>query len=213
MSSRTPSMIIALFVVALPAFAQEKAEEETQRPADWVVRFDKANASEDALYFVAMEPGWHITTGPAGIFYDPALTAVDEYRVESEIFLFDPKGRHREAYGIFIGGVDLESSDRRYVYFLIRNDGSYLIKERVGSGTAQLVGWTRDDSIKLHTGAEDPVVNTLAIVVRDDQLTFMINGREVTHLARGELNVNGVVGLRVNHSLNLHVSKLDVSGV
>jgi hypothetical protein len=40
---------------------------------------------------------------------------------------------------------------------------------------------------------------------------FMINGTKVASRPRADLAVDGVVGLRVNHNLNLHVSKLEVT--
>jgi hypothetical protein len=39
---------------------------------------------------------------------------------------------HAEGYGLFFGGKSLEGKDQQYTYFLIRQDGSYLIKRRGG---------------------------------------------------------------------------------
>jgi len=38
-----------------------------------------------------------------------------------------------------------------------------------------------------------------------------VNGQEVATLPRADLAVDGVVGIRVNHALNLHVSRLEVT--
>ncbi len=123
------------------------AAQEGERPANWRVRFDRADAQDADLRFVTMTPGWHITTGPAGIFYDPHRTAEGNFRVESEIFFLDPGRRQREAYGVVFGGRDLSSDDLAYVYFLIRNDGRYLIKRRAGSETANITTWTEHSAI------------------------------------------------------------------
>ena len=61
------------------------------------------DAAHGTVSFVDMPPGWHITTGPSVILYDPARTATGAYRVRSESFLFDP-GTRREGYGLLIGG-------------------------------------------------------------------------------------------------------------
>ncbi len=37
-----------------------------------------------------------------------------------------------------------------------------------------------------------------------------MNGEKVASLPRGQLNVDGIVGLRVNHGLDVHVSELSV---
>ncbi len=101
-----PSFVAILLPLCLSA-------QEQERPQDWTVRFDRADAKDSALFFVTMTPGWHITTGPAGILYDPSRTATGTFRVESEIFLFDPGDRHREAFGVFFGGRIWTRRDRR----------------------------------------------------------------------------------------------------
>ena len=124
---RLALMSLALLVVAAPLSAQET------RPADWKVRFDRP-ASDSDLYFVDMPPGWHITTGPSCILYNPANTVSGSFRVDAKIFLFP--GDRREGFGIFVGGADLDNENQSYLYFLIRKDGRYLVKRRTGSETA-----------------------------------------------------------------------------
>ena len=43
---------------------------------------------------------------------------------------------HPEAYGVFIGGSDLQAANQKYTYFVIRQDGKFLIKRRAGNGDA-----------------------------------------------------------------------------
>jgi hypothetical protein len=63
-------------------------EAELERPAEWRIRADRADADTTELYFVGMAPGWHVTTGPSVILWDPARVAAGTYRLESEIFFF-----------------------------------------------------------------------------------------------------------------------------
>jgi len=190
-------------VAATPLMAQD-----LERPADWKVRFDRPTASDSTLYFVDMPPGWHITTGPAAIFYDPQRVGSGEYRVSSETYLFP--GERREAFGVFVGGQDLETADQRYVYFLVRKDGRFLIKQRHGSSTTELHAWTEHPSIVKHDGGTGTAKNVLGIAVGSDTVTFTVNGATVARLPREDLPTDGVVGLRVNHALNIHVTTLDV---
>jgi len=203
---RLAPLCAMVFLAASPLMAQE-AEQERQRPSDWEVRFDRP-APDSALYFVTMDPGWHVTTGPSGIMYNPATTAQGNFRVESEIFLFP--GQMREAFGIFVGGENLQAPNQSYLYFLIRGDGHYLVKHRAGSETHTLVPWTAHDAITKHDGGDGTAKNVLAIVADADQVRFMVNGTEVNSLPRAEMDVDGVVGLRVNHNLNLHIASLKV---
>ena len=202
-------MRIATLSLALALLApQLSAQEELRRPDGWIVRFDRAGQT-DTIYFVEMPPGWHITTGPAAILYDPALTAQGSYRVESEIYLFPAE--RRESFGVFIGGAELDGSGQAYTYFLIRKDGQFLIKERAGSDTRVLHPWTEHEAIVKHPGGEETAKNVLVIEVGSEAVRFLVNGQEVASLPRAELRADGIVGLRVNHALNLHVTSLEVT--
>lgn len=206
---RLVPLVALVSLVAAPLPAQEP-EQNGERPSDWQVRFDRP-APDSALYFVTMDPGWHITTGPSGIMYNPATTGEGDFRVESEIFLFP--GQMREAFGIFVGGEDLQAPNQSYLYFLIRGDGHYLVKHRAGSETHTLVPWTAHDSVTKHDGGDGTAQNVLAIEADGEEVRFIVNGTEVATLPRAPMNVDGVVGLRVNHNLNLHVSKLEVEQI
>lgn len=179
-------------------------------PEGWQVRFDHAGADPSQLEFVTMEPGWHVTTGPAGILYRPSQSANGNFTARATIDLFDPGRRMREAFGIFVGGRDLQSADQAYLYFLIRNDGSFLVKRRAGSGTETLEPWTKHEAIVVWDGTEQSAKNVLSVEVGTDRVRFLINGAEAASLRRDALTTDGIVGLRVNHSLNLHVSELVV---
>ncbi len=198
---------LACLAGGLAASAPVLSAQELQRPADWKTRFDRT-APDSALYFVTMAPGWHITSGPSAILYDPARVARGEYRVRAEIVLFP--GDRREGFGVFVGGENLEAANQSYLYFLIRKDGRFLIKHRAGSDTHVLTPWTEHSAIVKHPGGEERVENVLEIVAGAEQVAFLINGEEVASLPRGEMNVDGIVGLRVNHGLDLHVTDLSV---
>lgn len=191
----------ALF--AVPLWGQEN-----DRPEGWMARFDHAGTPDSALFFVSMEPGWHVTTGPRVILYNPSMTAAGEYRLTSEILVFPDPGR--EAFGIFFGGENLERDNQSYLYFLIRNTGSYLVKHRAGNETHTILPWTEHSAIATLEGGEDPVKNVLVIDAGADEVGFYVNGEMVNSLPRSDLRVDGVVGLRVNHNLNLHVTSLAV---
>jgi hypothetical protein len=187
-------------------------EEKPPPPEGWVVRTDAGGRGGGEPDFMDMPPGWHITTGPAAIFYQPGLTAEGDFRVESEVFLFDP-GRRNEGFGIFIGGSDLDGDGQVYTYFLIRRDGSVLVKRRDGADTSTLYGWEpRDAVVTWEERGEDEATakNVLAIESRGGELAFFVNGEEVHRLSADGQHVDGVVGLRVNHGLNLHFSSLEV---
>lgn len=189
-------------------------------PEGWAFRLDRPNpdvhlvadaeAGHDQIFFVNMTPGWHITTGPAAILYHPALSASGNFRAETAIYLFAP-GERNEAFGLFIGGTNLGGDNQSYLYFLLRKTGEFLIKRRDGAETSDVQGWTAHSSIKPYTSeTEGSIENVLAIEAGPDVLTFLVNGEEVATVPRNEHPVDGLVGLRINHALNVHVSDLKV---
>jgi hypothetical protein len=207
---------LAAAALAAAAFASAgsasgAAGQDLERPEGWLTRFDQPSASEDDLeMFVEMPPGWHVSTGPAGIFWTPVNTASGDFRAEMEVYLFDPQGR-REAFGIFVGGRELTAADQEYTYFLLRDGGQFIVKRREGAEAPTIRPWTSHSAIRSYAdrGDDASVQNLLAVEARADVVRFFVNGTEVTSLPRAELGVDGVFGFRVNHALNLHVSRLE----
>ena len=95
---------------------------------------------------------------------------------------------------------------------MIRNDGQYLVKQRAGKETKDVIPWTKSPAIKLFDGKAESVANLLTVVATPatgglpDQRDQ--GGKPAARRPRG---TDGIVGLRVNHNLNLHVSKLEVT--
>ena len=194
-----------------------------QFPEGWTVRPDgpahaahgsasAAGASAKDVVFVVMKPGWHITTGPSVILYDATHTAAGTYGVKSETFLFDP-GTRREAYGVLIGGRNLDSDSQAYTYFVIRRTGEFLIRRRTGATTSNVRDWTASSAIRKYDDKkpdESSVRNVLEVKVAPDTTAFLVNGTEVARVPTKDIDTDGVVGLRVNHQLNIHVTALDI---
>ena len=88
-----------------------------------------------------------------------------------------------------------------------------MVKRREGSQTPTLVPWTAHESIvsfaakpaDAHTAK-----NVLAVEARDQEVLFFVNGAQGASLPRDQLPTNGIVGFRVNHNLNLHITTLEV---
>lgn len=199
---------LTALLLAAPAAGQD-----LKRPDTWRFRPDRADADTTTLFFVGMPPGWHITTGPSGIMYDPARVAQGNYRLESEIFFFREKSRDSEGYGIVLGGRDLDGA-ADYVYFLLRNDGKFLVKHRAGNGDVHTIqDWTAHEAITRHTAATEgaTVKNVITVDAGPENVSFSVNGTQVASFPRSHMAADGIVGLRVNHGLNLHVTKLDVT--
>lgn len=210
---RLPLSTLLTVLAATAVSTTVLSAQDLERPGEWQIRFDQSGATEDQLErFVEMPPGWHVTSGPAGIYWHPDAEAAGSYRVEMEVYLFDP-GERTEAFGIFIGGRDLEGAGQAYTYFLIRNGGEFIVKRREGSEAPTIEPWTAHDAILSYSdrGEDASVRNVLTVEVDDGSLRFLVNGREVWRGSQGDLAVDGTYGFRVNHGLNLHISSLEMT--
>ncbi len=131
-----------------------------------------------------------------------------------KVHFFKPQSNHLEGYGIFLGGKDLAGEGQQYVYFLLRNNGQFLIKTRNGAETADVMPWTAHEAIKVRAAdaADDATaLNTLNVRATNDAVQFLVNGVVVATRPRSELSVDGIVGIRANHFLDLHVSEIEVA--
>ena len=216
--------LLFLWAVAVsPLAAQQQPQHltggnEGKRPIGWLVRTDAAGGMHemhgggaDTVSFVQMTPGFHATMGPAAILYHPDSTARGTFAVETGVFLFPTQGRDQEGYGLFVGGADLAGAGQRYTYFLLRNDGKFLVKQRAGDKTTTLVDWTPLAAIKRQAGA-DAMRNDLRIEAGPDKVRFLVNGAEAASLPRAQVQPDGVFGMRLNHAVNAHVVHLKRAG-
>jgi hypothetical protein len=73
--------------------------------------------------------------------------------------------------------------------------------------------WTKHPAITTWAGKGEAgtAKNVLVVEVEPDVVRFQVNGSEVASLPRDRIDADGVVGLRVNHGVNVHVSSLVVT--
>jgi hypothetical protein len=180
-------------------------------PAGYALRLDRENRSPADFAISPDDDGFRVQTGPAGILYRPdQVIESDHYTVRARFTEIDAPVGHLEGYGVFVGGRDLESDAQRYLYFLVRGDGHYLITQREGFSTRTVSdGWQRSEAVKAPTGDHD-VTNELAIMVEPERVHFLCNGERVADLPLATLSLRGTVGVRVNHNLRVRVQGFHV---
>ena len=191
---------------------------QLQPPAGWKWRTDvpATLGAGDAVgagswHFVAMPPGWHITTGPGALLYPTTTSAArGNYRIEAEIFLFP--GTAQNEYGIFVGGEKLDGATPTYVAFVARRDGRAAILQRTAAGFTPLVDWIVNDAVVPHPGGTSGTAkNVLGVDAGPAEIVFTANGKPITKIARASVAVEGSFGFRVGADVNLHISTLDVT--
>jgi hypothetical protein len=165
---------------------------------------------EDAK-FAPMGSGFHVTSGPAAIYWNPKDVAKGDYTV-SATFTQTKAPMHPEAYGLFVGGANLQDPSQEYLYFETRGDGKYLINHRAGNDVHKIVDWTETEATNKQD-ASGKSTNELAIRVTKDSVAFLANGklvREFSKEAMHGMSPEGQAGIRVNHNLDVHVANFQV---
>ena len=185
----------------------------SQLPSGYALQLDRANRDR-ADFAVRDDHGDLIVeTGPAGILYRPddaghvvAATEAARYRVRARFTELGAPMGHREGFGVFVGGQQLGAQGQRYVYFMVRGDGRYLVKQRDGDATMELSeGWQPSDAVRVPTSEGGEVTNELAIEVDGGELHLLCNGEPVANVTVDDMDTQGVVGLRVNHNLHVRI--------
>src|SRR5690242_11594161 len=189
---RKTILTLAVVVAAAPLGAQAaqqaaKDNDPTHKvaggisAAGWMGRIDpqaeRRGMKLDDAKFVSMGSGYHITSGPAAIYWNPKDAAKGNYTVSAS-FTQTKAPMHPEAYGLFIGGSNLNDSTQSYLYFETRGDGKYLINHRAGNDVHKIVDWTETDATNKQDAA-GKATNVLAIRVSTDSVDFLANGKVV----------------------------------
>jgi hypothetical protein len=154
------------------------------------------------------DDGMRVQTGPAGIAYRPDDTILSgDLHVQATFEQYDAPLGYREAFGLFLGGIDLEGPELEYTYLLIRTSGDYMVKRRIGEITETIADWAPHPSVRTVEVEGDRPVNTLGIDVFGGQVHFVVNGDVVHVEAASRIRPYGVAGVRVNHRLDIRVDR------
>ncbi len=176
----------------------------------WRARLDDPGASIAGVRFEPAAGGAHVTTRTAAIFWRPADSASGSFAVRATFRQLRAPPRP-EGYGLLVGGRDLGGADQGYLYFLVRGDGRFLVKRRSGDETASpLGGWRAAKAVRA-AASDGTATNALEIRVGRDSVRFVVNGTRVAGLARDDgTRTDGLVGLRVNHRLDVRVTDFTI---
>jgi len=198
---RSALILIVTVLVAAPLLAQA--------PAGWQVRIDRSTSASDPddvpdIKVATAGKGFRVTGGPAGTFWNPANTAKGNYTVRATFNLMKPSG-HTNYYGLVLGGADLGGAAQRYIYFVVAQDGGYIIRQRNGENV-------QDVNRGKHPAVQQPAAggsstNTLEVRVAGNQISYVVNGTVVHTSPKSGLTAqtDGIAGVRINHLLDVQV--------
>jgi hypothetical protein len=192
---RRISMAVLALLIAVPVAAQ----------SDFHLRVDRSTNAADPddvpeVTIANVGNGFQVNTGPAAIVWKDGQTASRPFTLSGTFTLQEPSG-HVNYYGLFYGGGDLEASSQNYMYFLIAQNGTYIVKHRANDEAVHDVqGRTRHEVIRT-PGEDGTSVNRLEVRVGEAQTEFVINGTVVHTVDNSGMagRTDGIWGVRINH--------------
>ncbi|HJZ71034.1 MAG TPA: hypothetical protein VKE51_04795 [Vicinamibacterales bacterium] len=182
-----------------------------QAPKGWKMRVDRSTSASDPdaagnIKFMQMGSVLHAITPQAAVFWNPANTASGNYTLKGTFTLMKPSG-HTNYYGLVFGGSDLEGANQSYTYFLVAQDGTWLVKKRAGEVASDVLPRAPNAAVK-KPDASGKSVNALEVRVGADKIDYVVNGTVVQSSPKAGMKTDGAYGIRVNHLLEVQVDGL-----
>ncbi|HEY3439509.1 MAG TPA: hypothetical protein VGK29_02100 [Paludibaculum sp.] len=203
---------IPIAVIALAVLAQLAAQTV---PQGWKQRIDRSASVSDPdasgnVKFVTQGSGFHATNPQAATYWNPVNTASGVYTLKGAFTLMQPSG-HPNYYGLVFGGANLEAAEQAYVYFLVAQNGTWLIKKREGAMATNIAPRTPNDAVQKPDGSGKST-NNLEVRVGTEKVDFVVNGTVVHSAAKADLpKTDGISGIRVNHLLEVQIDGFGVA--
>ncbi len=216
----TIAVLGTAFLAAAPQDANRSVAGGGVHVQGWTGQIDASAAGsgsklEDAK-FVQEGANFHITTGPAVSYWNPANTASGDYTVKATFT--EPKfmdlNNHPHPYGLFIAGSKMGTPDQSLLYCAAYGNGNFIVRG-FGPEPFQMNGRRGGANPAVHQagGPGQPVTQEIAFSVKGDRAECSINGTVVAGYDKAELvgpgkldSLDGVYGLRLAHNVEVVVS-------
>lgn len=162
----------------------------------------------------------HVTTGPAITYWNPGNIAKGDYTVSGTFTesKFMDLNDHPHPYGIVIAGNDMGTGQQSYIYCAAYGSGNFIVRG-FGPDPFQLNGRREaNDAVHKAAGAGQPVTQAIAMQVKGDKVSCIINGTVVKTFDKSDLVVpgklkstDGVYGIRFAHNTDATVTDFKVT--
>ena len=203
--TRLVHITVLTLITAIPIAAQA--------PEGWLLRADRSTSAADpdapgAIKFSTQGSGFHAVTPQAAVFWNPANVATGNYTLKGTFTLVRPSN-HTNYYGLVFGGSGLEGPKQTYLYFTVAQDGTWLVKQRIGDVRTNDVARAANAAVKT-PDAKGTSTNMLEVRVTANKIDYAVNGTVVhsTPKTGPTANTDGLYGMRVNHALEVRVDGL-----
>ncbi|MBI3933161.1 MAG: hypothetical protein HY316_00620 [Acidobacteria bacterium] len=185
-------------------------------PKGWKLRIDRSTSASDPdgtgdANLVTKGSGFYASSPKAAVYWNPANAASGNFSLKGTFTLMGVAA-HNEYYGLIFGGSDLDGAGQSYLYFMVAQDGTWLIKRREGNGTKEVSAKTASDAVK-RPDSSGRSTNALEVRVMAGKIDFLVNGTVVSSLPKTgpAANTDGIYGFHVNHHLEVQVDAFALS--
>jgi hypothetical protein len=163
---------------------------------------------------------FHVITGPAVTYWNPANKATGNYTVKATFK--EPKymnlNSHPHPYGIVIAGNDLGGAQQSYLYCAAYGNGNFIVRG-FGPAPFQMNGRGGPNAaVNKAAGPGEPVTQEIAVSVKGDRVECAINGTVVAGydksavVTAGKLvSTDGIYGLRFAHNTEVIVTDFGIT--
>ena len=186
-----------------------------------IVDANQAGAKITDAKFEAAPGGFHIITGPASTYYNPANIAKGDYTVSATFNepKFQNLNDHPHPYGVFIGGNKMDdASTATLLYCEAYGDGRFIVRGFNPAPWGPSRRATANDAVHKAAGVGSPVEQTIAMSVKGDAVSCSINGTAVWTGTKADVvgagkldSTDGVYGIRSAHNTEVIVTNFKKS--
>ncbi len=219
--------VVALGVVQFAASAQE-AQDADRKVAGGGVTVPGWTGKEDAgnrqgltvkdSKFAPEGSGFRLTTGAAGLYWNPANVGKGDYSVKATFNEPKQPYNHAHPYGVFIGGKGLDGDQPQALYCSAARNGNYIVRGFSGGKPFAIVQKpVPHEAVKKAAGPEAPVTNEVALRVAGDKVECTVNGTSVWSATKADVtgagkldSTDGITGIRVSHNSDAIVTNFAV---
>ena len=227
------TMMVALATAALVLVPQDSQAQDNEKSMavkggilvkGWMGKVDakeaKAGLSVDSAKFFSMAKDLHATTGPAITYWNPEMKGKGDYVVKATFTEREYMGlnSHPHPYGIVMAGNDMGTDAESYLYCAAYGNGNFIVRG-MGPAPFQMNGprGGMSDAVHKAEAKGKPVTQEIALQVKGDKVSCIINGTEVASYSKADLvaagklkSTDGVVGFRMGHNTDAHIAGFSI---
>jgi hypothetical protein len=221
-SASAVAIAVALFIPTVhsqqPQDADRKVAGGGITVKGWQGKVDAGNKQGLTINDSKFAPeggGFRVTTGAAGIFWNPANTAKGDYTVKGTFKEAKQTYNHPHPFGVFIAGKNLDTEAPSYLYCVAYRNGNFIVNQFVDGKVTRIVPRTQHKAVDVATGPEDDVTQEVGWTVKGSKAECTINGQAVHSIDRADPagtvkldSFDGVYGIRISHNSDAVVSGL-----